>query len=296
MALEHSNWTGRTEGTPWMHRKLIGALRIMPLWFVYLGMALFVVPWCMLFGRRGYLAQMRLFRLRLGCGPWRAFWNTYKNHVRFGQVIIDRFAAYAGKQFQFDLHGYDHFLNLCDQPEGIVVLSAHVGNYELAGYAFKAMKKPMCALVFGGEAKAVMENRNRLLGGNNIEMVPVSEDMSHLFALNNRLAEGQIVSLPADRTFGSKRTLTCQLLGAEVHLPLGPFRLATSRQVPVLTIFVMKTGIRKYRVEITQLNASATAEKHADQALADAFAAQLEQTVRQFPTQWFNYYDFWKAQ
>jgi predicted LPLAT superfamily acyltransferase len=31
------------------------------------------------------------------------------------------------------------------------------------------------------------------------------------------------------------------------------------------------------------------------QQLAQAFATQLEDIVRRYPTQWFNYFDFWKA-
>ena len=30
------------------------------------------------------------------------------------------------------------------------------------------------------------------------------------------------------------------------------------------------------------------------QALADAYAATLESVVRQYPDQWYNFYDFWK--
>ena len=62
------------------------------------------------------------------------------------------------------------------------------------------------ALVFGGETETVMENRQRLLSQNNMNMIAVKEDLSHLFAINAALDNGEMVSMPADRIFGSQKS------------------------------------------------------------------------------------------
>jgi len=295
--MEHEQWTGKTGGTPWMHKLLMASLRVLPLWFVYTGMALFVIPFYMLFAHRGYISQYHFFRQRLGYNSFKAFIGVYCNHVRFGQVIIDRFYFYAGGKFHFEMENYDLYLKLSHEPSGFVVLSSHVGNYELAGYELKAQEKQLYALVFAGEAAAVMSNRNRLLAANNIHMTPVTDDMSHLFILSNALADGNIVSIPADRIFGSPRTITCNFMGAEAAFPLGPFVLATQRDdVPVLSVQVMKEGIKRYRIIIRQLPVNRQAGRTAQRAkdLAQTFATHLEGIVKQYPTQWFNYYEFWQ--
>ena len=153
-----------------------------------------------------------------------------------------------------------------------------------------------------GETETVMQNRTKLFAPNNIEMVPVMPDMSHIFTLNNVLADGNIASMPSDRIFGSHKILTCKFFGADAKFPLGPFSLAVTRDCPILAVFVMKKNWNTYHIIVNdlrdgfkRLDASQASKKTArQQALADEFARVLEATVRQYPTQWFNYFDFWK--
>ena len=278
-----------------MHRMLIGACRFMPLWFIYTGLALFVVPSCMIFSHKGYIAIYHYFRQRWHYGPLKSLWWVYKNHYRFGQVIIDRFYAYAGGTFNIMIDNYDLYLNLEKQPKGFMMVSSHIGNYELAGYKLKAENKRFNALVFGGEAQVVMENRQVKLSQNNIRMIPYSNDMSHLFLLSSALGEGEVVSIPGDRLFGSPRSVECDFLGAKAKFPQGPFTLASQREVPMLAVNVLKEGYKKYRIYITQLPQPPEGinRKESVEMLSQAFANELERVLHLHPEQWFNYFEFW---
>ena len=64
----------------------------------------------------------------------RSCWLTYRNHCLFSQVVIDKFAMYAGKSFDVAIEGTDRFKELEQQDAGFVQLSSHIGNYEIAGY------------------------------------------------------------------------------------------------------------------------------------------------------------------
>jgi predicted LPLAT superfamily acyltransferase len=126
-------------------------------------------------------------------------------------------------------------------------------------------------------------------------MVPVKDDLSHLFALNAAIDNGDIVSMPADRFFGSQKSVECQFFGAKANFPLGGFALAVQKEVSVLAIFVMKEGLKKYRVCLHKLVCDRQASKREQMAqLAQSFAECLETVVRSYPTQWFNYFDFWQ--
>lgn len=301
--LDHSQWKGTTGGMPWMQRSLVTILGHVDQRIIYAGMAL-VIPFYMLFGHVGYLAQYRFFRQRFCESKLKAFWHVYVNHFRFGQIIIDRFAVYGGRQFRFEMEGFYNLWKVLEaQPEGFMQVSSHTGNFELAGYQLKTLGKVIHALVFMGETETVMRNRNKVFTPNNITMVPVMPDMSHIFTLNTALSEGHIVSMPADRIFGSQKALTCRFFGHNAKFPLGPYSLAIARDCPVLAVFVMKKDWQTYHIIIKDLregfkkvDAELLAKKSVrQQALADEFAYQLEQVVRMYPTQWFNYFDFWKA-
>ena len=66
--LEHGEWRGNTGGMTWMHRVLIWAFRYINLRLVYAGMAVFVIPFYMLFAHKGYISMYHYFRQRQGYG------------------------------------------------------------------------------------------------------------------------------------------------------------------------------------------------------------------------------------
>ena len=59
----------------------------------------------------------------------------------------------------------------------------------------------------------------------------------------------------------------------------------------------MKEGIRRYRIFIERVGdvlEKALPSREIAAQMASAFAAHLEQIVRRYPTQWYNFFDFWK--
>lgn len=298
--LDHKDWEGRTGGMPWMQRALVRILALTDQRIVYGVMAL-IVPFYMLLAHRGYAAQYAFFRRRLGEPWWRAFAHVYANHFAFGQIIIDRFAVYGGRRFRVELEGFDTWQRLAGpEGEGFVQLSSHVGNYELAGYMMQGEHRTIHALVFEGETATVMRNRSRVFTPNNIRMVPVMPDLSHIFELNAALSNGDIVSMPGDRIFGSQKVTSVPFFGTDARFPVGPFLLAVTRGCPIVTVFCMKEDWQTYRIHISllpdpDLTAGRTLTKRErTEALTRSFVGELERIVRRYPTQWFNYYDFWQ--
>lgn len=293
--LKHENWAGTTYGSGFMHRSLIKFLRVVDVRILYWFLYVFVVPPSMAINGRARRATRRYLRERMGYGSWRSFWGTYRNMCVFAQVVVDKFAMYAGKKFTIELDGYDNFLRLSDGESGFVQLSSHIGNYEIAGYSLVAEKKRFNALVFGGEKESVMENRSKMFNGNNIRMIPMRADMSHLFVIDRALADGEILSMPADRVFGSQKAFSLEFLGGEANFPQGPFIVAATRRVPMLFVAVMKKKAKTYHVTVRELSQPATGStKERALKLAQAYVGELEQVLRKHPLQWYNYFDFWK--
>ena len=203
---------------------------------------------------------------------------------------------YAGKKFKVDIEGYEHFQHLSESPQAFVQLSSHVGNYELAGYTLYSKDKQFNALVFFGEKSTVMQNRNKMFADNRIHMIPVSNDMSHLFEMNRVLQDGEILSMPADRFVGSTKSITLPFLGADARFPLGPFSVATSRGVDVITVHVMKVSPKRYKIHVTPLPYDKNASrKEQEEQLARGYVSELERILRLYPAQWYNYFEFWQS-
>ncbi|MDE6134867.1 MAG: lipid A biosynthesis acyltransferase, partial [Muribaculaceae bacterium] len=188
--LKHDNWAGTTYGNGWMHKWLIRFLKVINVRLLYLFAFVFIVPPTMFVNSKARKVIYRFYRKRFGYGLFKSCLMTYVNHCAFSQVVIDKFAMFAGKKFDITIDGYDHFLFLSEQVQGFVQLSSHIGNYEIAGYSLSSRSKRVNALVFGGEKESVMANRSRIFKENNIRMIPMMADMSHLFIIDQALSEG----------------------------------------------------------------------------------------------------------
>lgn len=293
--MQERKWVGTTYGNSLMHKWLIALLRVIDIRIIYIFTYVFVIPPFIF--RPGFKCIYRYFRERWGFGPTKAFIKTYLNHCMFSQVVIDRFAMYSGKHFQFEIDGNEFFGELANKPDPFILFSSHVGNYEIAGYTLVSEKKPFNALVFWGEKQSVMENRSNMFSDKNIRMISIKEDMSHLFSINNALQHGEIVSMPADRIFGSQKYVVENLLGAEVRLPLGPFSVATMRGIDVLAVNVMKHSTKVYTIYVTPLSYDKQKPRAKQiEQLAHNYIKELERILKLYPTQWYNYYDFWKSE
>jgi len=275
-----------------MHRNLVRIVRHVPLRLMYGFVAVFVVPFYFLFSK-GYKPMYHYFNQRLGYRPVKAFFGVYRNFCRFSQVILDRFYMFSGGKLDVEVENYHLYQELADGESGFMILSAHVGCYELAGYTLVATKKRFNALAFGEEAEAIVENRQRLFENTNIRIIPVKDDLSHLFALNDALDNGESVSFPSDRLVGKQRTVTCDFLGAPARFPMGPFALAAQRDLPVLTVNVMKDMAKRYKVFVNKLKKEGETRQERIESYVRQYVGHLEEVLRRYPEQWFNYYEFW---
>ena len=278
-----------------MHRTLIGSLRWLDVRLIYVFTSIFIIPVCLLLNlNHSRTTAYRYFRQRLGYGCLRASWYTYVNHCLFAQVVVDRFAVFAGKRFKLDIDGYEYFQQLELETKGFVILSSHIGCYEVAGYSLISKSKRFNALVFGGEKATVMKGRQEALSEHNIRMIPVREDMSHLFIVNEALGNNEIMSMPADRIVGSAKVVKVNFFGETASLPAGPFSVTTMNGFDALAVNVMKISAKRYKVYVTRLSYDTQApRKQQMQQLANCYVEELERRVRQYPSQWFNFYDFW---
>ena len=257
--------------------RLAGALHPVILY----GVVALVIPFYMLFDEKGRRASFSFYRKRMGFGPLKSFAGVYRNFFAMGKIVIDRFAMYGGRTFSFDIDEQNCLEELSKGEKGFVVASSHVGNFELAGYSLSLGQKRLNALVYAAETEAVMAGRKKLFEQRNIRMVPVGEDMQHLFVVSAALADGEVVAVPADRLFGSEKSVTCSFFGQDARFPAGPYALAAARDVPVVAVFVMKTGVTSYRISAIKVDDAAS------------FASVFEETVRKYPYQWFNFFNFW---
>ena len=287
MAQENNNWKGRTDGALWMHRTLIFLLRYIPIAVIYAVMDI-VIVFYLVFARTRTSSTYHYFRETYNQGIWNAISNTYLLFRQFGQVVIDRFAVYAGQHFDLYIEGNELVYKAMNQGNGCILISSHVGNYEIAGYALKPTR-PMYAVMYGGDKDFVLENRRRELERNGIHVLVPDKEWSYLYTINKALQEGNMITIMGDRNLGSDKVIATEIVGRKANLPSGPFSIASLyKHVTACSVFVMKESKRSYHIYVQQLRGNNKDE------FARDFADQLTTIVRRYPHQWYNFYDFWQ--
>jgi predicted LPLAT superfamily acyltransferase len=296
--MENKDWKGKTGGGWFGQNFLLMFLAKVRVVWLYPVLYL-VIPFYLIFARKGYHAIYSYFHDHLHYSNWRAFVATCRNHLLFGEVVLDKFAILAGytSQFKVEMQGEDVVSEYLDGESGFIIASAHFGNLEMAGLSIRQEKKRMNGIIFGGERGGFQDRRDSAFGKMNINLIPVSEDMSHLFTIKNALEEGEVVTIPCDRFLGGKKKISLNFMDDEADFPVGTFRLAAQLNVPVVSLFIVKINHSKYYGYSRLLRTSPEAANSTEQAefLAKQFVAELEAIVRQYPLQWFNYYQFWKS-
>jgi predicted LPLAT superfamily acyltransferase len=294
--MAQKNWSGKTQGGAFGQKAIYYYFRYGSLRVIY-GLLLLIIPFYMLFSRKGYRASAWYARHILHIKRWKIPFFVFRNFYAFGTVFLDRFALFGNpkRKFCFTIENNHLFTELLEQPQGFLIASAHIGNYEITGYSLEQYKKKIYPLLYGEEAEIFQKLRTTIFQQRNIEPVLLRQDGTHIFEINNALKNGDIVSMPVDRSLGNIKTFKTEFLGKSALFPAGFFHLAATYNVPVLTIFVVKERYRHYKICIQKLTQPET-ENKAEKALmlCREFVKYLEETLSRYPEQWYNFYPFWE--
>lgn len=289
-------WEGKSKGNQLGYSIFIFVCRslgVLPAYFLLR----FVAFYYFLFSWSSSRHIYRYFRWRMGYSATKAIIGLYRNYYVFGQTLLDKIIVMAGIENRFTYHfdGEENLRRMVSQGKGGILLSGHVGNWEAAGHLLKRLNTRINVVMFDGEHQRIKQYLDQVTGGKNFNVIVIKNDLSHVYAISEALARNEMICLHADRFLEGNKTITRSFLGAEAEFPAGPFLLAAGFQVPVSIVFAFKESATHYH-----FFGSALMERSADEnrkqfteKLTDTFVHELEQKVKVYPEQWFNYYNFW---
>jgi predicted LPLAT superfamily acyltransferase len=198
-------------------------------------------------------------------------------------------------KFTFDFDGEDNLRKIAGLQRGGILLSAHIGNWDVAGHLLKRLETRINIVLFDGEHKQIKQYLEGVTGKPNVNIIVIKNDLSHIYQISDAFKNNELVCMHADRFIEGNKTLTSDFLGAKARFPLGPFLLAHKFKVPVSFVFAMKERPLHYHFFASEIKEYHELEKEvAMQKMLKNFAEAMENKVKKYPDQWYNYYNFWQ--
>ena len=295
-------WSGRSVAGVFGHWFFFQLTRLLGSWPAY-AFLYPVVLFYTLTARAGRAASLQYQERLFGPsrGPGQSFARAYRHILAFARTLVDRaLIATRGKDiFECSHHGLEHLQAAAAAKKGAVLITAHVGNWEVASGLLEGRLTARVALVaYRGEEERLARYLERA-SGPKPRIIAVGESDLTSLAILHALRDGELVSMQGDRPMGP-RVVRVPFLGAEAPFPVGPFIVAAVSGAPVISTFNVQIGRTSYRfiADPPLWYAFDRSRDRQDQLRewVEAYVRRLEALVREYPMQWFNFYDFWKGE
>jgi predicted LPLAT superfamily acyltransferase len=206
------SWQGKSRGNTTGFRIFVWVLRNAGLPAAYL-LLRFVAFYFFIFSGKAFRFQYVFFRQRLAYSPLRAILSIYKNYYWFGQTIIDKILLMSGMKypFHFDFEGEDYLRQMVQQKKGGLLLSAHIGNWEIAGQLLERLGTDLYIVMYDGEDRQLKDYLESITEKHTARIIFIKDDLSHIYAIQEALSKNAFVCMHADRFLEGNKTITGKL-------------------------------------------------------------------------------------
>lgn len=234
-----------------------------------------------------------------GLSPFAYFRHTYLNLFSFGKVLVER--GWLGKNKDAHLHGetvgYSQLLAEIEKGRGLVLLIAHMGNWQSALAHLGRLPVTVNALMQYDQNAVAKHYFDLGRAKRPFEIIDADGDFGGMVDSLAALNRGEVVTIMGDRYVKGPYT-EVEFLGENTRLPDSAYTLAASAGSPVAIVFTAQTGIGQYQIKVWDLfYPQFESRDERGQMLMDCsrrFSKSMENYLQLYPHQWYNFFNFWK--
>ncbi|HKR09360.1 MAG TPA: lysophospholipid acyltransferase family protein [Gemmatimonadaceae bacterium] len=203
-----------------------------------------------------------------------------------------------GKQGVLDIvdeaPGWHYVEEVQARGEGIVFVTGHIGNWELAGAYVAARGVPVDAIARGMANPLTDDYVTRVREATGMVIV---HDADAVRRAPRSLRAGRGVAFIADQGVLGLASTFVPFFGRPAKTPRGAAVFALRFQVPVIFVVALRKPSGKFRVIVERIEPRPTGnmDEDVDRIVAE-FTARLEHWVREEPAQYFWQHRRWRRQ
>ena len=225
--------------------------------------------------------------------------NTWRNYGYYmmDYVQLNRM-GYPGRKYLIpEQRGTQYVEQALEEGRGGILITPHLGNWELGGVTFALRGCPVYALTLKDSVERAQEFRDRMrrtIGIRSVHIDPTRYDT--ILKLARLLRENNFLAMLGDRWEGGKKAVVT-FFGRRVVFPAGAAALALSTGAPIIPVFtVVKPNGHYLAWAESPIVVSRTDGKSTPRVIEEKtqeIAHVFEKAISRYPDQWFHFFDYW---
>ena len=232
-----------------------------------------------------------------------SLWQVARHIHCFAAVTLDRAFLLSERFKRFDVrtYGLDQLRQCWAQQRGVLILGSHLGSFDALRVLADFRSDIKLRVVIDVEQNRKM---SQVLNALNPKLAKAiinarQEGTTTALTIKEALDEQSLVTLLADRARPGNQVMTVDFLGQPAPFPTAPWQLAAVLKVPVVLCFGLYRGGNRYDLHFEpfadQLKLERAQRETQLRQTIQRFADRVAHHARSAPYNWFNFYDFWRA-
>ncbi len=187
---------------------------------------------------------------------------------------------------------------MAENGQGGLLVGAHIGNWEMAGQLLERVKTRVNIVMLEAEHQQIKNFLDDIYSEKNITIIPIGDDLSHIQKIGDAFRRNEMVAIHGDRFLEGAGKVMVSFMGKPAYFPTGPLYIASKFNVPVSFVVTVKEGASHYHFYATHgktypYPSKLATRKQTMKCMVQEYASAIEDKLKQYPLQWFNYYPFW---
>jgi KDO2-lipid IV(A) lauroyltransferase len=216
---------------------------------------------------------------------------AFRNYARY---LIDLLwlaeSSHEERERAGQLVGFEHVEEALARGRGVLLVTGHLGNWDLPAAVMAGRGYPVNVVVETLQPPAWNDRVQAIRERVGLHAISMETGGRQLYAA---LRRNETVAVVFDRPL-TRGGVPVRYFGETTRLPEGTARLALRTGAAVVGAVGVRRGDRISALVSPPFEARRTGDRDRDvQALTQMMASWLEAHVRQRPSQWFMFRDFW---
>ena len=231
-------------------------------------------------GPRGWLRERR---------------DAYRVFAEFARTVTESLEQWGPHPPPFSLAVPDPelFQAALAEHRGLIVPTAHFGGAEIGARFLSDLGRPVNLVVAPEPNPTTREFMHRLRTRYGFNVIYSGRSVFGALPLLQALRRDEVVGLQIDPWDSLPGAEGIEFCGRPAPFRIGPFVLGRIARAPLIPVFTVRTGIRRYELRIAGRFDPITA---ADTTAAfNATVRFYERLVRERPWQWMQFEDVWPS-